>query len=110
MSAVIITVDLEILIMYIFGVLYENDRRSYKVVLFEKEKGEDSKYIFKDQNGQMNYEIYPIIFEDNDSYILARLYIEDGKIEIDYKYQRVIEKTDVEIFNFDNIYSINIGK
>jgi hypothetical protein len=108
--AIIITVALEILLMYILGVAYENGRCSYKLVLVEQEVTEDSKYIFRYQNGKKNYIICPIVFENNDCYILTRLYKEDGKIKIEYEYQKIIEKTDVETFDFDNVYKINIGE
>ena len=42
---VFITVALEILLMYILGITYENDRSSYKIVLVEQEADEDSKYM-----------------------------------------------------------------
>lgn len=108
--AVFITVALEILLMYIFGIVLENDRDSYKLVLVEQETSEDSQYIFQYQSGQMNYTICPIVFENSDYYILTRLYKRDGKIEIDYEYQKIIGKTDIETFNCENIYEINIGE
>ena len=49
-----------------------------------------------------------IIYKDY--YILTRLYKRDGKIEMDYEYQKIIEKTDTETFNCENIYGINIGE
>ena len=107
---VFITVALEILLMYILGITYENDRSSYKIVLVEQEADEDSKYIFHYQSRQMNYTICPIVFENSDYYILTRLYKRDGKIEMDYEYQKIIEKTDTETFNCENIYGINIGE
>lgn len=107
---VFITVALEILLMYILGITYENDRSSYKIVLYEQEADEDSKYIFHYQSMQMNYTICPIVFENSDYYILTRLYKRDGKIEMDYEYQKIIEKTDIETFNCENIYGINIGE
>ena len=107
---VFITVALEILLMYIFGIVLENDRDSYKLVLVEQETSEDSQYIFQYQSGQMNYTICPIVFENSDYYILTRLYKRDGKIEMDYEYQKIIEKTDTETFNCENIYGINIGE
>ena len=108
--AVFITVALEILLMYILGITYESDRSSYKIVLVEQEADEDSKYIFHYQSRQMNYTICPIVFENNDYYILTRLYKREGKIEMDYEYQKIIEKTDIETFNCENIYGINIGE
>lgn len=110
MFMVVITVALEILLMYILGVVYENDRCSYKVVLVEQEASEDNEYIFRYQDGQMNYAICPIVFENNDYYILTRLHKVDGKIEIEYAYQKIIEKIDVETFKFENIYRINMGE
>lgn len=52
----------------------------------------------------------PYCFENSDYYILTRLYKRDGKIEMDYEYQKIIEKTDTETFNCENIYGINIGE
>lgn len=108
--AVFITVALEILLMYILGITYENGRSAYKIVLVEQEADEDSKYIFRYQSRQMNYTICPIVFENSDYYILTRLYKREGKIEMDYEYQKIIEKTDIETFNCENIYGINIGE
>lgn len=108
--AVFITVAVEMLLMYIFGIVLENDRASYKLVLVEQETSEDSQYIFQYQSGQMNYTICPIVFENSDYYILTRIYKRDGKIEIDYEYQKIIGKTDIETFNCENIYEINIGE
>lgn len=108
--AVFITVAVEMLLMYIFGIVLENDRASYKLVLVEQETSEDSQYIFQYQSGQMNYTICPIVFENSDYYILTRLYKREGKIEMDYEYQKIIEKTDIETFNCENIYGINIGE
>ena len=47
------------------------------------------------QDIKMNYTICPIVFENSDYYILTRLYKRDGKIEMDYEYQKIIENESI---------------
>ena len=50
-----------------------------------------------------NNDIYPIIYENNDIYILSQLYREGQINKINYNFQKVIDKKGIETIYIQNI-------
>lgn len=98
----IATIAIELII---FCVAYhtEQDRCAYKLILIQSEGNEESKFIFEHGDDGNKYEIYPIAYENEDCYIVTRLVNNNGKISIDYNYQRIIEKEGQETIYTQNI-------
>ena len=108
-TAFIVT-SIFILFSFFGGKFEESQRTSFKIIkeTVSDDSGtnlENKNYIFL--SGQNKYIIYPIIYENDDIYIVSRLYISTDNItEIDYSYQKVIEKNDIPTYQIDNIHSL----
>lgn len=106
---VLVTLSIELFVIYFVSENNESNRVDYKVVYEEIINNEDSRYVFKYEKKEA-IKIYPIIYENKDIYILSRLYKKGKEIKMDYEYQKVIKKENVETRRCENIYKINIGK
>ena len=69
-------------------------------VIADEEKEES--YCF--ECGDSSCMVYPIVYEDKDCYIVSRLCKYGGIVKMDYKYQKIIKKENVETYNIDNVY------
>lgn len=94
-------------LLYHDGKDYEKSRKSYKVMMKNIVEDTDIKYQIYSIDDNKKYEIYPVAYESKEKYILCRLYYDNGKIKIDYHYQKIIDKEGQEIRYFDNIYDIS---
>lgn len=94
-------------LFYHDGKDYEKNRKSYKVMMKNIVGDTDIKYQIYSIDDNKKYEIYPVAYESKEKYILCRLYYDNGKIKIDYHYQKIIDKDGQEIRYFDNIYDIS---
>lgn len=94
-------------LFYHDGKDYEKSRKSYKVMMKNIVEDTDIKYQIYSIDDNKKYEIYPVAYESKEKYILCRLYYDNGKIKIDYHYQKIIDKDGQEIRYFDNIYDIS---
>lgn len=94
-------------LFYHDGKDYEKSRKSYKVMMKNIGEDTDIKYQIYSIDDNKKYEIYPVAYENKEKYILCRLYYDNGKIKIDYHYQKIIDKDGQEIRYIDNIYDIS---
>lgn len=108
-----------IMIIYVveYGYIYYQGRRTemerddYKIVYVEEKYDSNNPYLFKDKKHKKAYSVYPVIWEDDKNYILARLYEEGGKkVHFDRLYQWVVKKEDVRVYGKTNIYEITPSK
>lgn len=95
-----------VLSMYINGIICENSRTEYKVIICEVAEKLENKYCFSDEDKDVS--IYPIVYENEDCYILSRIYNENGEIKLDYDYQQIVSKENQETYMISNIYEINV--
>ena len=91
---------------YVSGSMKENSRTAYKVIICEAKEESQSKYCFLDEDKDVN--IYPIVYENEECYILSRIFKEEGKVKIDYDYQQIVPKENQETYMMSDIYKINI--
>jgi len=107
---------------YFRGIINENSRSNYKV-LVEKMSSENdqlsgdnpytfigSNEIFENNNigylinDNTSYNLYAIIFENEENYIISALsHKEDNKVFLNKTYQKVISKQDITTYLFKDI-------
>lgn len=92
--------------MYLNGIICENSRTEYKVIICEVTEKSESKYCFSGEDKDVS--IYPIVYENEDCYILSRIYNENDEIKLDYDYQQIVSKENQETYMISNIYEINV--
>lgn len=108
--SLIITIALELIFVFLFAAHTEYSKSGYKVIMVQSEKTMENKYDIKYGEKNNKYEMYPITYENEDCYIVARLYREDGEIMLDYDFQRVLEKEGQEIIYIENINNLSTDK
>lgn len=103
LRAGLICFSLELALMYGMGRYEENCRVEYKVVVEDAEIEQSSKYVFVNKKDDSAHMLYPVVYENQDIYILTRLYKNEDEIEIDYSYQRIINKENIEVQQLNDI-------
>lgn len=104
-SAVII-VAAELLLISLISHGIEYDRSAYKVIEVQSNLDKDNKYAFEYSSEPLSYELYPVVFENQDCYIVSKLYQDGDDIKINYNYQKIIPKDGVETYMVSDIYAI----
>lgn len=87
----------------------ELKRKDYKVVYVEEDAPRNASFIFRDDTSGKAYSIYPVVWETEDYYIMARLYSKDEMTELDRSYQRIIKKDNVAVHRVVDIYQLKTG-
>ena len=105
-STIIITIAIELVLLNIFAYYIEYNRSNYKVIMVQIEKVVESEFIIEYGADHNTYQIFPIAYENEDYYIITRLYCENGRIGIDYDFQSIIRKDGQETIYIQNIYNI----
>ena len=103
---VLITFAVELLVIFYVANYAEENRCAYKLIVIQNTEESESKFDINLNKNNRTYRIYPITYENQDCYILTRLYFEHGEIKIDYDYQRIVEKDGQETIYVNNIYEI----
>lgn len=95
--------------VFFIGIYSTSIKKDYKIISESVEYHQDNNdiYTINDDEKQLSWYIYIITFENQEKYILSRLYREEDNIKIDYKYQKVIDKDNVETLYLDNIFQRN---
>ena len=106
---VVVTIAVELVVVYETAKSQERNRHDYKVIVTSAEEGSDSRFNISCGDNGNAYRVYPIVFENQDCYIVTRLYTDNGKINIDYTYQRIVDKEGQETLYTDDVYQICIG-
>lgn len=91
-----------ILICY-YGYREVNNRTNFKII--EEQMvltKENSQYCFDSKKLNSKVVYYPIIFENDDVYIVTRLEKNDNGIFLNYHYQMIIEKEKVETIYYED--------
>lgn len=104
----IVTVAVELIFIFLMASHTEYRRTNYKVIIVQNKETTEDTFSFYCGDEQKRYEIYPIAYENEDYYIITRMYSNNGKTKIDYDYQKVIEKEGQETIYVDDIYKIGI--
>lgn len=99
----LITCIVEFVFMYMIGVLTERQRSEFKFVVEETENVVRDKYLFVDEKNGGSYYLYPIIFENQDVYILSRICRNGDCLTIDYDFLKVIDKEGVSTYYVDKL-------
>lgn len=104
---ILIVISILLPCSYLYGKIEESQRTTYKIVEepLDSTDSTDKKFIFNSLENN-SYKLSAVIYENEDHYILARLYKENGKIILDKSYQKIIDKDDIITYSYDNIYNI----
>ena len=105
---IIVTIAIELIVVYVAAWQTEYNRCAYKLIMVQSEMDAESKFVIAYGANQIKYEMYPVAYENEDCYIVTRLFNDNGKISIDYNYQRIIEKEGQETIYIQNIYDIKL--
>lgn len=93
---------------YYLGIFTEHNRTKFKVIKNQVEYNEilDMGNIFQDEENKVAHEYFIVIFENQEVFIVSRL-IKDGiKVKIDYNFQKIIEKNEIETYIYPDVYMI----
>lgn len=102
--SLIIIFATELIIASFCGIRYGYDKKNYKVLFVESTSGSPivDEYLFG-SDGKVG-EVYPIVYENDEVYIMCKLCKKDGKIELDRSYQKIVEKNNLEIRYYSDIF------
>lgn len=105
----ILIIIVEGMITFFIGTHDGHDKKDYKVIIenisLEDESKINSKYVFSSDDSKIK--IYPILYENNEIYVISILCKNTDKITIETTWQKVISKEDVVTIYYKNIYSLN---
>lgn len=106
------TVTMSIIIIGVFLVFVKIEyiRSNYKVIMIQSEEETGSAYDIVYAKDNNKYKVFPVAYENQDCFIVTRLYNANGKIKIDYDYQKILSKDEFETIYVDNVYQISTGK
>lgn len=99
----LITCIAEFIYMYLVGIGVEKQRNDFKFVVEETTTVEGDEYVFTDQNKGTSYYLYPIIYENQDVYILSQIGKKEDGLIINYDFLKVIDKEGVSTYYLDNL-------
>lgn len=102
-EVLIIICILEFGLMYGVGVFTERYRSEFKVVVEEAETVVEDEYIFTNQETGESYYLYPIIYENEDVYILSQAAENEEGFSVNCDYQKVVDKKDVSTYYVDTL-------
>lgn len=105
---VITTVAVELIIVFFLARYVENEKCNYKLIITQSEADIESEFLIDYGMSKNKCEMYPVVYENESCYIVTRLYNDNGKIRIDYNYQRIVEKEGQETIYVQNIYNIGL--
>lgn len=104
------TASFELVMFFFLGTQVEQGRSGFKMIMTKVNEDTETKYSIQSGEEDELYKVFPIVYENGDCYILTRLYKEEGEIKIDYDYQQVIGKENVETTYTNNIFAIEQEK
>lgn len=104
----IISLVIEGIFIYIEGYKAGKNKKDYRIIIEEvlgDEKNEEKdQYIFDFEDYKVK--IYPILYEDNEKYIISYLYWDESEIHIMSERQKVISKESVETVYCKDIFNL----
>lgn len=105
---IVATIIVEGFVTFLIGVSDGNKQKSYKVIIedipLDDVEKVDKKYIFQD--GDSKAQIYLVLYENNEKYIISNLYWDEKKIGIEKTHQKVIPKEGIETIYVEDIFAV----
>lgn len=99
----LITCIIEFIFMYVMGVLAERQRNEFKFVVEKVETVEGDEFLFTSSENEASYYVYPIIYENQDVYILSQIGKSGEGVRINYDFLKVIDKENVSTYYANNL-------
>lgn len=86
----------------------EKQRCQFDVITETAAATHQTKFRFENKENGQAFLLFPIIAENDNQYIVSRIYRSDvGEIHIDRNYYRIINKDDVAVYRVSDIYNEN---
>lgn len=103
---IFIFLSVEGLATYYMGVSSANNKKDYKAIVEEVESVDyiDNKYKFRWNNKEVV--IYPILYENEEQFLVSKLYNIENEIYVENNCQKVISKQGIETIYFENIFAL----
>lgn len=105
---IVTTIIAEGFATFLVGVSDGNKQKSYKVIIEEIPIDDvekvDEKYIFQDGNSKA--QIYLVLYENNEKYIISNLYWDGNKSVIEKTHQKIISKEGIETIYVEDIFAV----
>ena len=100
----LIVISVFAVVFYLMGTKQGNDKTGFKIIIVkdvEEDVVLDEKYKFP-MNGQSDiYNMYAVVYETEDSYLVCQIFNNEGKYEIDKTKQMLLPKENIKTFYND---------
>lgn len=106
-SMLLVICIMQFIFLYIVGIVVERQRNEFKYVVEEVETVEGDEYLFTDQKKGVSYHLYPIVYENQDVYILSQIGKKEDGISVNYEFLRIIDKEEITTYYIDYFKIIN---
>ena len=77
---IVVIAAASLLVIYFTSMRIEYNRSAYKVIEVQSSLDKEDKYAFEYSSESLSYELYPVVFENQDCYIVSKLYQEEDDI------------------------------
>lgn len=105
---IVTTIIAEGFATFLVGVSDGNKQKSYKVIIEEISVDDlekiDGKYVFSFEGNDVRK--YPVLYENDEEYIISNLYWNKEKIDIEKERQKVIPKEGIETIYVEDIFAV----
>ena len=71
---------------------------------------EDYKILELTNTDEEDMMLYAVVYETQDSYIVVETQIKNGKLDLNRKAQKIIEKEGQTVYYINNIYDVNVSE
>ena len=105
--ALILVVFLLILLFFsfVYGELSESNRSNFKIIQQSVDDETLECNIFKSEDNDKSYQLYAIVYENEQVYVTCPLYKENGHIFLNKDQHNILPKNNTRTFKFNNIYN-----
>lgn len=108
----VLVIMLEGFATFFIGVHAGHNQKAYKVIVenitTEDIEKMDEKYVFDFDNNKVR--VYPVLYENNENYIISNLCWSEKERYIETMYQKVISKEGIETIYIEDIFTVREDK
>ena len=83
---------------------------TYWIAETAEQHREDYKILELTNTDEEDMMLYAVVYETQDSYIVVETQIKNGKLDLNRKAQKIIEKEGQTVYYINNIYDVNVSE
>ena len=83
---------------------------TYWIAETAEQHREDYKILELTNTDEEDMMLYAVVYETQDSYIVVETQIKNGKLDLNQKAQKIIEKEGQTVYYINNIYDVNVSE